>query len=108
MTNSIELTRKILAIYTIILITLGTILCLVASYICFKLRKNNTFIYLGFFSLSNIFTLYYWNIRNFLQMFYGTQWTANPFMFCKFGDYLQFTSLPISAWLLVNRNKSNH
>ena len=102
MSNAITVTRKVLAIYTIVLILVGTIFCVISTIICFKLRKNNTFIYLAFFSIANIFTLYYWNIRNFLQLFFDTQWQSAPFIFCKLGDYIQFTSLPIAAWILVN------
>lgn len=101
MSTSVRIARKALAIYTIVLVICGTFLCLMSSVICFKLRKNNTFIYLGFFSIANIFTLYYWNLRNFLQLFFDTDWTMSPFLFCKLGDYSQFTSLPIAAWILV-------
>lgn len=94
--------RDILSIYTLILIIFGTLFSLLAAFICFKLRSNNTFIFLGFFSFTNIFTLYFWNLTNFIGLFYPdyNQMTS-PFFFCVFGSFIQYTSLQTAAWILV-------
>ena len=49
----------------------------------------------------SIFTLYFWNMGNFLSQVASYDLLNANYWLCKFGNYIQFLSLQISAWLLV-------
>ena len=93
--------RKLLGIYAILLVVFGTIFSLLCCYISFKLRKTTTFIFICFMSLANMFTLYFWNLGNFLRELFQIDLINISLWLCKFGSFFQFTSLQISAWILV-------
>ncbi|RMZ93892.1 FMRFamide receptor-like [Brachionus plicatilis] len=52
-------------------------------------------------TISDMVSLYWWNINNFLKEFASTDLLSLHMYVCKAGNYLQFTSLQISAWILV-------
>ena len=100
--NVYDILEKILGLYTLLLIVIGTITSLLSIYICFRLRQTSTFVFLAFLSLSDILTLYYWNLTHFINSYTNIDFLNFNYWVCKFGSYFQFTSLQISAWLLVN------
>ena len=105
MDNSIyETIQKILGVYTLILTIVGTLTSFVSFFICIKLRKTSTFVLLAFMSISDSVTLYFWNITHYINTWYNLDFLDLNYWLCKFGNYYQFTSLQISAWLLV-KNK---
>ena len=93
--------RKFLGIYAIALVIVGTFFSILCCYISFKLRKTTTFIFICYMSLANIFTLYFWNLGNFLREIFQIDLINIDIWLCKFGSFFQFVSLQISAWILV-------
>jgi hypothetical protein len=101
MTEIYSVLNKILGIYALFLVILGTFLNIVNFLICLRVRKNNTFVFLSFFSLSSIFCLYWWNLNNFLKEFLFIDMLIVSVWLCRIGNYVQFSSLQITAWFLV-------
>lgn len=89
--------------YLLALTIFGTILSIFTSYICFRLRKNITFIFIGIGSTAAIFTLYFWNLNNISQEFFNFDLLNSNYWLCKFGNFYQFSSLEICAWVLVKK-----
>ncbi len=100
--NVFKILQKSLGLYALILIIVGTVSSLMSLYICFKLRKISTFVFLAFLSVSDIISLYYWNLTHFIDNWFDIDFLNSNFWLCKFGSYYQFTSLQISAWILVS------
>ncbi len=93
--------NKIQGIYALFLTIFGTALNIFSIIICLRIKKNATFMFLAFFSFFNIFTLYWWNLNNFLTVFTDFNLLFWSFWACKIGNYVQFTSLQLTAWFLV-------
>jgi hypothetical protein len=91
----------VLAYYSLFIVIVGTIFNTLSFLICIRIRNNNTFIFLAFLSISDIFCLYYWNLHHFLNTIFDIDWKANTQFQCKIGSFLQYSFLQISAWLLV-------
>ena len=93
--------KKLLCSYLLVLTIFGTITSIFTSYICFRLRKNITFIFIGVESIASIFTLYFWNLNNVSQELFNFDLLNSNFWLCKIGSFYQFSSLEICAWILV-------
>lgn len=93
--------RKVLSVYGILLIVMGTLANILSFLICIKIGKNITFIFLSYLSIINIFTIYHWNLENILLSFFNVDWLNFDLLVCKLGNFIQFTSLQSSAWILV-------
>jgi hypothetical protein len=96
-----DILQKILGAYALLLIIVGTISSVISFYICIKLSKISTFVFFAFLSISDIISLYYWNLTNFINIWFNIDLLNYSYWLCKIGSYYQFTSLQISAWLLV-------
>lgn len=96
-----ELIDKIIAIYGIVLILIGTIANTLSFLVCLKVKNNNTFIFLATMSVTNIFAIFYWNMEHILSILFNINWTEYSLLVCKLGNYLQYTSLGCSVWILV-------
>jgi hypothetical protein len=93
--------KKIIGMYSIILIVLGTLTSLFSLGICIKLSKMSTFLFMAFLTFSNIVSLYFWLPAKFLMEYFNIDLQNFNFWHCKIASYLQFSSLQISAWILV-------
>jgi hypothetical protein len=93
---------QVLGVYAVILIPVGTILNIISIIVCLRVKSNNTFIFMAFFSFFNIFTVSWWNLNNFIKVFTGIDLLNSGLWPCKIGNFLQFTSLQTAAWFLVN------
>ena len=93
---------QILGGYSLLLMVLGSIMSLATFYICYRLRKNTTLVFLLFMSLSDLVSLYYWNLQIFLQAFTTINLAEVDRVICKLLNYVTISSLEISAWLLVS------
>lgn len=102
------LANKILGVYALVITISGTLLNLFSFFICLRLKKNTTFVFLATFSVANAFCLYWWNLNNFLKEFVHIDLLAVSLWVCKIGNFVQFTSLQISAWHLVTSYHSNY
>lgn len=96
-----EILQKILAIYGILLIILGTISNILSFYICLKLRKNQTFIFLAFLSIVNILVIYHWNADYIMRYIFNIDWLNYSIFVCKFFNFIQYSASQSSAWILV-------
>jgi hypothetical protein len=91
---------KIVCCYQLFLLVFGTLSNLFSFYICTRIKQNMTFIFLSFLSITNIMTLYHWNLESFFPYLFGIDWKNLNLYTCKFFGWFQFTGLQSSAWLL--------
>lgn len=102
MTNIYVTLQKIFGILSICLLVIGTTGNLLSFYICLRIKNNSTFTFITFLVIADLLTLYYWNLNNFLSQFTQINLLSVNLWVCKFGNFLQFTSLQCSAWILVS------
>jgi hypothetical protein len=93
--------NKILGIYSVLIAVLGTFMNLSSIFICLRVKNNSTFVFLAFFSFYNIFTLWWWNLENFVTSYTSFDLLVWSGLSCKIGSFIQFSFLQISAWHLV-------
>lgn len=95
---------KIFALYSLILTTLGTFGNVLIIIVCMdrKLRTINTFKFLAIISISDIISLYQWNLAHFTNEYIKVDFTLINVPLCRIVTFLQYTSLQYSAWLLVS------
>ena len=92
---------QVFGVYSLLVILVGTLGNMLIFMTCMRLKKNTTFIFLRFLSISDTVALYFWNLNHFLVAFFNIDLETLHFMSCKLVMYLQFVSLQISAWILV-------
>lgn len=92
---------KIFGIYALCLTILGTVFNVASFYVCYRIKNNSTFTIMTFLTLIDALTLYYWNLNNFLVPFANISMLTTNLWLCKIGNFIQFSSLEISGWLLV-------
>lgn len=107
MASVFETLQKIFGILSIILLVVSTFGNLFSFYVCKRIKKNSTFTFLTFLAISDLLTLYYWNLNNFLTQFTSVNLYLTNLWVCKIGNFVQFSSLQCSAWLLVKYNNLN-
>jgi hypothetical protein len=93
----------ILGHYSLVLIVSGTLCNCLIFLVCTRpnLRKINTFKLFAFLSVSDILTLYHWNLDNLLYIKYGKYFNLVFLWKCRISNYLQYLTLQYSAWILV-------
>lgn len=89
--------------YALWLIVVGTIGNIVTAYICYELRKSTTFVFLTFIAASDLVASYFWNVNGFTISFTNVSIIGTNIYLCRIGNYIQFSFLLISAWLLVKQ-----
>ena len=96
--------QKVLAVYSIILVILGTIGNALTCLVCLKkkLRCITTFILIAFMAISETASIYIWNVDHFILPFFGFEIEYLNIYSCKISVFIQFFSLECSAWLLVS------
>ena len=82
---------------------IGTLGNVITICVCFtkRLRQVTTFNLIAIISLSNIVSLYQWNLDHFLEFSLKFDYLRKNLIFCKYLSYFQYCSLQYSAWLLV-------
>ena len=105
MSNSIliQATNKVLGIYALVLVVLGTLLNVIICVVCLrkKLRDVNTFKFFAIISISDTIALYEWNLKHFMITFYNVDFNYTSLAWCRVNIFLQYLSLQFSAWILV-------
>ena len=96
-----SLILKIISAYELLLIILGTIGNILILIVCLNLR-NSTFILMRFLAVADLISLYFWNLNHFTTAFFGLDLQNFNFYYCKIFEFIQFSSLQISAWILVS------
>ena len=91
----------VLGIYKIFIIVAGTVGNFLIFIVCTRLKDNTTFIFMRFLSLGDIVTLYFWNLNQLVEAIFGFDLLNFNLYYCKFLQFAQFSSLQISAWMLV-------
>jgi hypothetical protein len=93
---------KIVAIYEISIIILGTFGNAFVFYVGYRNRaSSNTFLFLMFMSIADIISMYWWNLSHFIESFFLIDIQNFNLYLCKCMSFVQLTSLQISAWVLV-------
>lgn len=102
MTNVYVTLQQVFGIFSIILLVVGTIGNLFSCYVCQRIKNNSTFTFISFLTIADLLTLFYWNLNNFLSKFTTIDLLTTSLWVCKIGNFIQFSSLQCSAWILVN------
>ena len=93
---------KLLGYYAFILVIVGTVCNSMIAYVSIKSQKvNSTFVLFRYLALNNILALYFWNLSHFIDSSFGLDIQNYNFYLCKFGSWIQLSSLQGSAWILV-------
>lgn len=93
---------KILGFYSLLIIILGILSNISTIFFCTKIKENTTFVLIQYFSLNNLIALFFWNLSHFTLTFFDFDLNNSTMFICKFGSWIQFSSLQTSAWILVN------
>ena len=88
-------------VYSLIITVTGIIGNLLIFVTTFRVKKNTTFIFLRFVSISDLVTLFFFNLDSFTQPVYDVYLENLSILSCKWVMFLQFSSMQVSAWLLV-------
>lgn len=100
--RGLEIFEKVVCAYGVGLIFFGTFSNMMSFFVCSKLKSNKTFVFLSFLSISDIFSLYYWNLSHFFSVYFNIDIINYNYWLCKFAQFIQYASLQSSAWMLVN------
>ena len=92
---------KMLGYFALMLTTFGTIGNLIIAYVSFIARSDSTLVLFRYLALNNVLALYFWNINHFTVSNLNLNIQNYSIFSCKFGNWIQFSSLQSSAWLLV-------
>jgi hypothetical protein len=92
---------KILGCYSLGLAIFGTIGNLIIFYVSLKTSKNSTFILLRYLAISDVIALYFWNLNDFSISILNFDLENHSLFLCRFGSWIQFSSLQSSAWIIV-------
>lgn len=99
-----ELILKVLAGYSLLLIIVGSFGNLFIFVICVGskvIRKSNTFKFIAAISLTDTLSLFGWNLSHFTESYFGIDYSNVYLWYCRINTFSQYTSLQLSAWLLV-------
>ena len=98
-----QATDKILGLYCLVLVIIGTILNIFGLRICMSasLRRVPCFVYMSFVLLADTFSLYFWCLDGFLSEFFQYRIETDSILSCKFGSFVQYASLQFSSWSLI-------
>ena len=94
---------KVIGIYSMIILVIGTIGYIFAALVCLRksLRETPTFVFIGFELVSDTVSLYFWNFDHYLLAFHAYIIEDVSIQLCRFATFFQTLSLQWSAWLLV-------
>ena len=90
-----------LGIYSFVLVILGTLSNVLIMFICFKAKSNSMFPLLGYLAFSDTLSLFFWNLSHFIESSFDIDIQNFNIYLCKFGTWIQYSSLQSSAWILV-------
>ncbi|RNA11052.1 FMRFamide receptor-like [Brachionus plicatilis] len=99
--NLKDIIYKILGAYALFLTIAGTVLNLVVFGICIRKRlwRTSTFKLIAVLSLNCIIGLYEWNLKHFIDPFFGVDFNFTSLSWCRLSIFLQYFSLQYSAWI---------
>ena len=94
-------TLNILDTYDILVTIFGTFGNILVFLVCLRIKKNSTFALMRFLAISDLVSLYWWNVDHFMVPFFNLDFQSMYVFYCRLADFAQYSSLQISAWLLV-------
>ena len=86
---------------SLIITILGTISNALILYVSVRSNKKASLVLLRYLSFNNILTLFYWNFSHFIDSSFKIDIQNYNLYLCKFGTWLQYSSLQSAAWILV-------
>ena len=92
---------QILGYYALTIIILGTIGNALILYVSYRIKQSSVFILFCYLSISDTLSLYFWNLNIFTYSTYNLDLQNYNLYSCKFGNWIQFSALQTSAWILV-------
>ena len=95
---------QIVGAYCGLLVVMGTIANLTVFFVSLRLTSSTTFIFVLFMSISDLVSLWFWNLNHFVYAYFGLDLQNYNLISCKIGAFYQMASLHCSAWLLVSFN----
>lgn len=98
---------KIFGFYSLFLVVFGTIGNTLIIIVCLKSKNNPTFSLIKYLAANDLISLFFWNLSHFTYSVFGMDLENSNIILCKFGNWMQFSSLQASAWILVSRILSN-
>ena len=95
-------TLKILGYYSLVLVVLGTLGNLIIMFVSIKTNTHAMFALFGYLAFSDMLSLYFWNLSHFIYSSFDIDIQNFNVYMCKFGTWIQYSSLQSSAWILVS------
>ena len=93
---------QLLGYYALILVILGTIGNAIILYVSFRIKASSIFVLFRYLAICDTLALYFWNLNIFTYSVLNLDLQNYNMNSCKFGNWIQFSSLQSSAWILVN------
>jgi hypothetical protein len=90
-----------LGVYDLCLIIFSTLGNVLIILVCMRIRNNTTFTFLRCLAISDLFTLFNWNLNGMLICLFDINLFDASIAFCKFASFVQYVTLLVSAWILV-------
>ena len=92
---------QLLGYYALILVILGTIGNAIILYVSFRIKASSIFVLFRYLAICDTMALYFWNLNIFTYSVLNLDLQNYNMNSCKFGNWIQFSSLQSSAWILV-------
>ena len=93
---------KILGGYALFITVAGSFMNLLIFFTSLKFKEDISFKIIGVSSISDAFSLYFWNLNHYLLTYFNIDLQNFNIYSCKIGILIQFTSLQFSAWSCVS------
>ena len=94
-------TLQIPGYYAIVMFILGTASNVFMFYVCMRIKQNSIFVLFRYMAFFDTLALYYWNLHTFTLPVLGFDLNSYSVITCKYGSWIQYSSLQSSAWILV-------
>lgn len=93
---------KILGVYSLLTIFFSVVGNMITIIVCSKNKENTTFILLQYLSGNNLIPVSFWSLSHFIDSQFSIDFQSYSMFIYKFGNWIQFSGLQASAWLLVS------
>jgi hypothetical protein len=101
--DTINTILNVLGVYALTLCMIGCTGNTFNLYIILKtdLKKTNTFVFLAFLSITDMISLFFWNLDHFLTPFFKIDRQNESIAWCKIDTFIQESMLTSSAFFIV-------
>ena len=94
---------QILTSYGVALIFLGALGNSLIAYVSLRNKSHTIFALLRYLALTDTLALVFWNLNHFTGAIFEFDLMSYNLYMCKIGEWIQYSSMQASAWLLVRR-----